>query len=155
MLTIEQTGFREIAIGFRAAAAELRGADMAGVEVVPAGGDQVKADALVARGRDVFETDQGLVDEVRDLFMTAVGEMLDRLESGGRVGHLVTAWARVGEHCLETVRGRLDDTLPTPSGKAPLSERYAAWKARQAGAGNTIGKLWGGLYQGLVWRPVR
>lgn len=153
MPSIEIRGAREIAAALRGRADALRRSTVQGVEVVPAAGDEMKAAALVATGRDVFATDDALRSRLVAIGESELGVIFERLETG-RPATLTTIFRRWGDELLRTVRGRLNDQEPTPGGKRELSPAYARAKVRAGFSAHPIGKRTGALLNGLVRRFI-
>lgn len=143
MITI--TGIDATLRRLKAHAANLRATSATGVEIVPAASDMAKAEALVRHGRDVFAVDSALESAVTEAAEREVDAMILRGEQGGAVS-AASVWTKIGDRVLEIIRGRIDDTEPTPGGKAALKA------PRRDGSTDHIGRDTGALYQGLVRR---
>lgn len=142
---IQITGVRETVAKLRAIGTVLRSSSATGVEVVPAAADLPKAQALVRQGRDVFAVDSAMEDAIRATAAAELDHIVERAQTQSIVS-IATLWSRIGERVLEIVRGRIDDTEPTPGGKAPLR------RPRRDGSTDHIGRDTGALYNGLVRR---
>ncbi|MCC6649076.1 MAG: hypothetical protein IT374_26345 [Polyangiaceae bacterium] len=143
MITV--TGLRETIARVKAIGAFVRSTSATGVEVVPAASDMAKAEALVRGGRDIFAVDAAMEQAIRE----AGAAELDAIVARAAVQHgvsVATFWTKIGDRVLAIIRGRIDDTEPTPGGKAPLKA------PRRDGSTDHIGRDTGALYQGLVRR---
>lgn len=128
MLTI--TGAAELRRDLAALAQQLREAQRTGVTVQAGGGNEIKLVMLAATGRDVTEIDAELESKIGAIFEAEISRACERVGKG-LSGSLLGGFQKVGKLMVDTIKGRLLDTLPTPSGKRALSEDYAARKARK------------------------
>lgn len=146
--SFSMSGFDRIRDAMKSIGADvLRPSSAKGVEIAPASADVPKAEALVRQGRNVFEVDSDLEDELADIFDAALQEEIDKALNGGR-GTVAKPLQKVGERAREIVRERIDDVSPTPGGKAPLKA------PRRDGSTDHIGRDTGALHAGLVVRLV-
>lgn len=119
-----------------------------GGEVAPASADMPKARALVAQGRNVFEVDDRMVRDAAVAAEARLEREFARVEDGGTGSEAAVIMAAT-ESVRDTVRGRIDDLLPTPGGKAALKA------PRRDGSTDHIGRDTGALHAGLVARLTR
>lgn len=148
MAAIEMSGFDRIRDAMKnIQTGILRPSSAKGVEIAPAAGDVPKAEALIRQGRNVFEVDRELEDDLANIFDLALQEEIDKALGGGR-GTVAKPLQKIGERAREIVRHRIDDVLPTPGGKAALKA------PRRDGSTDHIGRDTGALHGGLVVRLV-
>lgn len=143
-MRVELRGLDSVLATLRAKAASIRATSAGGVEIAPAASDVPKAAALVRHGRNVFEVDDAMRAELVD----TAREFIEGQRGRGRAWVAAALWKRIGDRAREIIRGRIDDTEPTPGGKAALR------RPRRDGSTDHIGRDTGALYQGLVVRLI-
>lgn len=143
----EATGFSEVRAMLARLSGELRATSAKSVEIAPAAADLPKAHALVRQGRDVFAVDAEMERRAVRAFDERAERELKRI-ADGHSGSMAACLYAAGEEVRTVVRGRIDDTEPTPGGKAPLK------RPRADGSTDHIGRDTGALHAGLTVRLV-